>query len=249
LSHHHQQQSQQQQQQSQSPHRSCGGAPSDVSGLYVSGDHPAVKCEKAATLLSTVIGESVKCSRANFGECDVRDDSNCVGLGQASGVSHITVFRRRWSRKAFREFLTVKSKEGGGRCLDVGIASGISSVGIGGFQCSGSSSLQEGSMDVQFTEFCKDYEDCTKSSSLVTAVHDLDSSGGPAACLDSDCLREVRDRSAGICEVAACGDASREWSSPVSSLACESPEFPYMGADESHGHLMHFYEASGSEAG
>ena len=254
LSHHHQQQpqqqqQQQQQQQSQSPHRSCGGAPSDVSGLYVSGDHKAVKIEKAATLHSTVIGESVKCSRANFGECDVRDDSNCVGLGQASGVSHITFFRRRWSRKAFREFLTVKSQEGGGRCLDVGVASGSSSVGIGGPQCNGTSSLHEGSKDVQFSEFCKDYEDCTKSSSLVTAVHDLDSSGGPAACLDSDCLREVRDRSAGICEVAACGDASREWSSPVSSLACESPEFPYMGADESHGHLMHFYEASGSEAG
>ena len=140
LSHHHQQQSQQQQQQSQSPHRSCGGAPSDVSGLYVSGDHKAVKIEKAATLHPTVIGESVKCSRANFGECDVRDDSNCVGLGQASGVSHITFFRRRWSRKAFREFLTVKSQEGGGRCMDVGVASGSSSVGIGGPQCNGTSS-------------------------------------------------------------------------------------------------------------
>ena len=97
--------------------------------------------------------------------------------------------------------------------------------------------------------FCNDYEDCTKSSSLATAVHDLDSLGGPAACLDSDCLREVGDRSVGICGVAACGDASREGSSPVSSLACESPEFPYMGADESHSHLIHFYEASRSEAG
>ena len=62
-----------------------------MSGLYVSGDHPAVKCETAAALLSTVFGESVKRSCGNFGECDVRGDSNCVGLGQASGVSHNTV--------------------------------------------------------------------------------------------------------------------------------------------------------------
>jgi hypothetical protein len=222
-----------------------------VSGLYVSGDHKAVKIEKAATLHPTVIGESVKCPRANFGECNVRDDSNCVGLGQASGVSHITFFRRRWSRKAFREFLTVKSQEGGGRCLDVGVASGSSSVGIGGPQCNGTSSLHEGSKDLQFSDFPKIMKTWRRRCMHNRYNQDHGPEKAPLVqpSFKPDCLREVRDRSAGICEVAACGDASREWSSPVSSLACESPEFPYMGADESHSHLIHFYEASRSEAG
>ena len=97
-------------------------------------------------------------------------------------------------------------------------------------------------MDVQCSELCADYEDCTKSSSLATAVHDLDSLGGPAACLDSDCLRDVGDRSVGMCGVAACGDASRERSSPVSPLERESQDSLYMGADESHSYLMHCSE-------
>ena len=217
-----------------------------MSSLDVSSDHPAVKCETAEALLSTVIGESVKRSRADFGECDVRDNSNCVVLGQASGVPRNTVFRRRWSCKAFRAFLTLKSEEGGGRCLNVGIASGSSSVGIGSIQCSGSSSLHAGSMDGQLTEVCSAYGDCTKSLSLVPAVHDLDSLAVSAVCLDNDCLRKVRDRSVGICSVGACGDASREGSLSVSPLAYESPEFLYMGADDSHSNLMHVNEGSGT---
>ena len=96
-------------------------------------------------------------------------------------------------------------------------------------------------------ELCTDYEDCTKSFSLATAVRDFDSSGGPAACLDSDRLTEVEDRSVGMYGVAACGDAIREVSSPVSSLARESLDFLFMSADESHSHLMHCSEASWSE--
>ena len=101
-------------------------------------------------------------------------------------------------------------------------------------------------MDVQFTEFCNGYEDCTKSPSLATAVHDLDSLGVSAVCLDNDCLRKVRDRSVGICGVGVCGDASREGSLSVSSHAYGSPEPLYMGADENHSHLMHFSEDSGT---
>ena len=131
--------------------------------------------------------------------------------------------------------------------MNVGIASGSSSVGIGSIQCSGSSSLHAGSMDGQLTEVCSAYGDCTKSPSLVPAVHDLDSLAVSAVCLDNDCLRKVRDRSVGICGVGVCCDASREGSLSVSSLAYESPEFLYMGADDSHRHLMHFNEGSGNE--
>ena len=217
-----------------------------MSSLDVSSDHPAVKREAAEALLSTVMGESVKRSRADFGECDVRDNSNCVVFGQASGVPRSLVFRRRWSCKAVRAFPALKSEEGGGRCLSVGIASGSSSVDIASIQCSGSSNLHAGSMDGQLTAVCSAHGDCTKLPSLVPAVHDLDSLGVSAVCLDNDCLRTVRDRSVGICGVGACSDASREGSLSVSSHAYESPELLYMGADENHSHLMHFSEDSGT---
>ena len=82
---------------------------------------------------------------------------------------------------------------------------------------------------MQCSEHCTDYEDCT------------------TAILDSDCFMDVGDRSVGMCGVAACGDVRREGSSYVLSLARESPEFLYMGADESHSHLIHCSEASWSE--
>ena len=218
-----------------------------MSSLDVSSDHPAVKREAAEALLSTVMGESVKRSRADFGECDVRDNSNCVVFGQASGVPRSLVFRRRWSCKAVRAFPALKSEEGGGRCLSVGIASGSSSVDIASIQCSGSSNLHAGSMDGQLTAVCSAHGgDCTSLPSLVPAVHDLDSLADSAVCLDNDCLRKVRDRSVGICGVGACSDASREGSLSVSSHAYESPEPLYMGADENHRHLMHFSEDSGT---